>query len=314
MTNDEFYLKHICKFDMMRHIFYLLENSANKDNLVVSSILELIELIRLENIHVLINYIVESHQTSFENLSRDGFDRLKLKYDQIVDSNANQPKSSSETQKMYRNDKFQYSDDLEAYLLDDDDSGSVESANSNPLEILYDYRGNDEISRKLNGSVSPLSPTYAEDYSFAKGVLVDELSGMDSTLSIPSLPPQSHKFDTEYTEPAFFNLKKATISRKSNVVTPARLEISSQPSIIEIGTNISKSVNLLSVPNNMNSAKSNGHYEDSPELSPVSSLIRTSSEAIDEINDVNIPANSDDFNAQNKPFGITFTMKKRKIT
>lgn len=309
VTKDEFYLRHICKFDMMKYIFHLLGKTASKDNLVVSSILELIEFIRFENINLLIIYIVESHEASFENLNHDCFDRLKLKYDQIMDSKANQPTSSSEIQKMYKNDKFHESDDLEAYLLDDSDSNNVESANSNPLEMLCVYRGDDEISGKPNGSVSPLSPTYAEGNSFVKGVLVDELSGMDSVLGIPNLPPLKPKFDTEDDEPTFFNVKKVNISRKPMVITPslatAHLENASQPSIIAIGTTISKTVNLPSVPNNKNGADSNGHHSGSSSVS-----IRGDITA--ELNDI-IADNSDDTNTQNKPFGISFSMKKRKF-
>ena len=65
-TRDEFYFKHIIKLDMLRPVVSILRDSDNKDSLVTSSILELVDFVRSTPIMSLGNYIVAKLWDYFE--------------------------------------------------------------------------------------------------------------------------------------------------------------------------------------------------------------------------------------------------------
>jgi len=86
-VKDDFYNRHIVKFDLFKPIFKLLEENKGKDNMIVSAIVEIIEYIRVENLHVLIEYIVENYAALLEKVIDhvDTFEKLSIRYDQIKD-------------------------------------------------------------------------------------------------------------------------------------------------------------------------------------------------------------------------------------
>ena len=83
-VKDDFYHRHIVKFDLMKPIFELLQKYSYRDNMITSTIVEMVEFIRSENLRVLVDYIIERYGTAFDSLEYvDTFDRLRLKYDQL---------------------------------------------------------------------------------------------------------------------------------------------------------------------------------------------------------------------------------------
>mmetsp|Transcript_23909 Transcript_23909/g.40673 ORF Transcript_23909/g.40673 Transcript_23909/m.40673 type:complete len:406 (+) Transcript_23909:3-1220(+) len=64
-VKDEFYHKHIVKYDILRPIFELFEKIYMKDSLISSAIVEIIDFIRTERIVSLICYIVEKYRHLF---------------------------------------------------------------------------------------------------------------------------------------------------------------------------------------------------------------------------------------------------------
>lgn len=64
-VKDEFYYKHIVKYDLLRPMMELFYGSCSKDNLITSAIVEVFDFIRAERIATLINYIVESYRHVF---------------------------------------------------------------------------------------------------------------------------------------------------------------------------------------------------------------------------------------------------------
>ena len=88
-AKDDFYCRHIVKLDVTKPIFHSFQQiSANRrDNLVSSSIYDLMYFVKTENIIVLICYIVENYADCFRNLEFvDVFERLRVRYEQIMDS------------------------------------------------------------------------------------------------------------------------------------------------------------------------------------------------------------------------------------
>ena len=64
-VKDEFYYRHIVKFDVMKPVFDAFRGMSTKDNAVTSVIIEIVDYIRSERIHSLISYIVGKHRKSF---------------------------------------------------------------------------------------------------------------------------------------------------------------------------------------------------------------------------------------------------------
>jgi protein phosphatase-4 regulatory subunit 3 len=77
-VNDDFYHRHIIKHDLFKPIFVKLRECSNKDNLLTSQVIEMIEYIKQENLKSLIAYIVEKYSESFREVSHvDTFDKLQ---------------------------------------------------------------------------------------------------------------------------------------------------------------------------------------------------------------------------------------------
>ena len=115
-AKDEFYYRHIVKFDLMKPVITTFQSNHSKDNLVNSAIAEMLQFVREESISTLIEYIVEKYyfegppsvmtaedaddraqqSSSSERASTDlvlfayssVFAALKLRYDQMKDISA----------------------------------------------------------------------------------------------------------------------------------------------------------------------------------------------------------------------------------
>ena len=120
---EDFYLRHIIKFDVLGPLFDLLLRLGSKDNLITSAIIEFIEYIQLENIKILIAYIVENHSSSFDKLNHDCVDKLKLKYDQNLEKlNGDFVPSINDAQQLHleKSRKLNEMEMEEEYLLGND--------------------------------------------------------------------------------------------------------------------------------------------------------------------------------------------------
>ena len=74
----------------MRPMFEVLDEFGSRDNLIVSSILEIVEYIRTENIKVLIEYIFEKYSSKLQSLDHvETYDKLQIRYEQIKDGETN---------------------------------------------------------------------------------------------------------------------------------------------------------------------------------------------------------------------------------
>jgi hypothetical protein len=93
LTKDEFYYRHLEKMDCFKGIIFLLQKVSTRDNLISSAIFDLVELIRNENIIILIYYLMKKYGSVFDELvlynSVDCFDKLKLKYLQLKEKEEN---------------------------------------------------------------------------------------------------------------------------------------------------------------------------------------------------------------------------------
>lgn len=105
MTRDDFYLRHFEKMDIFKPIIALLQVIPSKDNLVASSIYDVFEYIRNENMSLLIFYLVKKYGAVLDDLviypSVECFDKLKIKYLQLKEHEEN-PTLFDEQQVNYR--------------------------------------------------------------------------------------------------------------------------------------------------------------------------------------------------------------------
>jgi protein phosphatase-4 regulatory subunit 3 len=176
---DEVYFRYIVKFDLLKSIMLLLQKCSKKDNLLTSTIVEMIDFIRTESLNTLIDYIVEKYSSSFDDIDHvDVFDRLKLKYEQSRDtsmsngiSNGNNylGDNGSETDvsvyskknknSSIQNRRFIEQDSEEAYFNEEDDDEDDDND-----RFLENNQDDSQISSKiyLNNPLSMISQ-YCDD-------------------------------------------------------------------------------------------------------------------------------------------------------
>lgn len=96
-VKDEFYHRYIVKHNLLAPIFDVFTATHGRDNLVNSSVLELVHWIQAENIRSMVVYIVEKFPQLIESVSYvPTFTMLKAKYDQIKAAEA-RPSGSDST-------------------------------------------------------------------------------------------------------------------------------------------------------------------------------------------------------------------------
>lgn len=224
---DEFYFRHIVKYDSLRPFLMLLKHVGRKDGLITSSALELIELIRAENMKSLIKYIAEGFMSCFEDISHvDTFDRLKLKYDQLVCgfSEGGEEEVRDSVTHSFQMQRHSDLEREEAYLLDDSEevTQGTPGVSSNPLALLAECYGMDDAVEEDgisdDSEVRNLSPgisDYGREYGLISSIPTHldphiseygegEIHGdhavlrhIDSSDREPDLPPLRSKFGDE---------------------------------------------------------------------------------------------------------------------
>lgn len=86
-NNDEFLNKLIISNDYFDPIMTLFKENSNKNNLILSSILDLFEFIRRENIKKLISFLFEKHyEIIYSETNRKFFANLITRYEQNIDT------------------------------------------------------------------------------------------------------------------------------------------------------------------------------------------------------------------------------------
>ena len=89
-SKDTHYHRHIVKYDLLKPVMENLKACAKKDNLVTSAIIDLIELIRVEGMRILIEYLIEKYSSILQEVQHvDTYPKLRLKYEQITESSTN---------------------------------------------------------------------------------------------------------------------------------------------------------------------------------------------------------------------------------
>ena len=178
---EDFYLRHIVKFDILRPLFKLLDRAcpAGRDDLVTSAILDLLEYLRTENIDELIRYIIEKFADCVDNAALDSYERLRVRYDQLIDkeNTASAPQSGDAARQSEGKLQCQRMSDLEleeAYLLDDGAAAEDDKASmANPLSYLIDnYSDDDDEDGAVEGPdasteapppLPPMRPKFEDD-------------------------------------------------------------------------------------------------------------------------------------------------------
>ena len=143
-AKDDFYFRHIVKLDVMKPIFHSFQqiSSNRRDNLVSSSIYDLLFFVKTENIRVLICYIVENYSDCFRNLQFvDVFERLRIRYEQLMDNNGPSQANSSDNPGLGLVRSFTVSNSKKTKIKD--------------LEEEEDYFFGEEETAELKPNLSP---------------------------------------------------------------------------------------------------------------------------------------------------------------
>ena len=222
-VKDDFYYRHISKFDYMRGLFDMLDNSKGKDNIIVSSILDIIEFIRTENIRILVEYIVDKYSARLQLLDHiESFEKLLIRYDQIKDGRTDlvgeisngasdsvfsgiDALKSSNPLVQIRNKRMADRDSEDDYFnFDEEDQGVKYSNESMRVEEGSSQNGHVlDSTRPL--AAMPSSVSSSNPLSVLSSIYGDDDSDVDST---DIMKKASSSEGANSTSPAISTLKK----------------------------------------------------------------------------------------------------------
>jgi len=195
---DEFYNRYIVKNGLLFPVINLFKEQKQMDNLINSSIIEMVEFIRCENIKILIDNLMERYEDSFKDVKYvTVFEDLLLKHQQNKDFSENKGQLSLGSDNSNTNGpnsaKRKYMDDQkeENYFNESDEDESKKTVANEVLD--------DDSNLKL------------VDYE-------DEES--DDEKRLPPLKKQE-----EDEEDLFMTLKKQEMEDKQNSNTPSPVKI-----------------------------------------------------------------------------------------
>lgn len=136
-AKDDFFNKHLTKRNLFEPIIQVFKENGPKYNLLNSSIIELFEFIRKENIKHLVQHIVESYGDFFKTVDYvDTFKLLLLRHDQNqeVGSDAALTRSSSNGSTTEREEEeFEY-------FNTDDEEGIPQAAAASKTEEVREFK------------------------------------------------------------------------------------------------------------------------------------------------------------------------------
>jgi protein phosphatase-4 regulatory subunit 3 len=119
-AKDDFYNRHIMKFNLFDPIVQLFVANGKKYNLINSAVIELFDYIRKENIKTLLKHVVENYSDIFKEVDYvETFKLLQLKYEQNKDYDENVNKVFSAPTKSPQRAAGDDVDD--SYFFGDDD-------------------------------------------------------------------------------------------------------------------------------------------------------------------------------------------------
>lgn len=208
MSRDEFYFRHVIKFDLMKELFRTLNREINQhctDNLLISAIIELLDFIRSANISSLIIYITEKYLNRDKSVNEanifsvscfeDTFSKFKVRYDQIMNSelfgaahggdtmeiSSSSLEGLNNTLKRKRDQKFREIGNEEAYFESDEDDANSRDIDRNQANFKdslfliqdlyndYDEQNSDDKKQQFSFGISS-SDVYMERNSLMKPI------------------------------------------------------------------------------------------------------------------------------------------------
>ena len=150
---DEFYNRYIVKGNLFAPVVDALFKSGSRYNLLNSTILEMFEFIRMENVKSLIACIVENHYDRLQEISYTKiFSGIKLRYDQEKSRGTRSGMASGEYNHRFRRDAREPEEEEELWFDKEDDvdfADSFDTPRINIDSVLGDSR-TDPLKKSFN--------------------------------------------------------------------------------------------------------------------------------------------------------------------
>jgi hypothetical protein len=167
-AKDDFYYRHIVKFDILRPVFEKFSKCSKRDTMFVSAVLEMLEYIRLENISDLIVYIVEKYSLCFASpITSNMLDNLTIRYDQLRHGDAGalvstDSQSVSVTSTLSKKHRHGINNGNSKYFDRDEDDDDAYFHNDSSEELSGSALHRDNLSTVENNKVSRPEKSYFE--------------------------------------------------------------------------------------------------------------------------------------------------------
>jgi len=172
VTKDEFYNKHITKFELFSYMFDYYATIANKDNILTSVVIEICAFVFNENVNTLLLHMVDKHRHIFESVMKHEIAQsLLTRYDQLMHK-------ESITAPTFK--YFDYNQAAEDSYFEDHHCDKKAKCNDSALSLLSDYEND-----------------------------VDEIGDDGDDAPEPPLPPLRAKFEHDESPSVFISTAKA---------------------------------------------------------------------------------------------------------
>lgn len=213
-SKDEFYLRYISRNNLFVPVFLLFREHENKNNLINSAVLELVDFVRRENLKSLIKDLVENYRSCFEHINYVKIfevcssvwvcvcvfcshclvlQQLILKYDQANEANKTSSSNAAATEphglKLSR-DPRALDEDEEAYFNDDDDDDDDDGDDSSSSMLDDDNDEHDLRPRSLSSS-STAPATSSDPQHRSRSLSPPLVASPSATGSSPTKSPTS---------------------------------------------------------------------------------------------------------------------------
>ncbi|KAI8583247.1 hypothetical protein K450DRAFT_222684 [Umbelopsis ramanniana AG] len=181
-TKDDFYLRNLIKNHVFEPIVRTLLNTQGRDNLLNSSILELFDFIRKENLKLLVSHIVTQFGDSLDKLDYSTvFAQLRTKHEQNTDPDppSEETAKAAASTATVRHEGWgseTVDDQEEEYFNTSDEEAGEKSTEPKALVEYDDDEEEEEEEEKEEPSEEPQPSTESEDDSSS---LSDEKSKDD---------------------------------------------------------------------------------------------------------------------------------------
>ena len=134
--SDEFYNRYIVKGDLFAPVVDALFCSGSRYNLLNSTILEMFEFIRMENLKSLVACIIEQHHERLEGIQYTNiFNGIKLRYDQDKNRGGRPAAATPDHNHRFRRDARELEEEEELWFDKEDDADFTDSFESPKINI-----------------------------------------------------------------------------------------------------------------------------------------------------------------------------------